>query len=102
LTHNYTDTAWFQEIARFASAICFTRGRVRFYNGDEIAAPTEGQVFSYFGPELDLFVQELSKVGFVVSPCSDFAKLQVQARPQRRALNRRHSEAARLFCGAEL
>jgi phage N-6-adenine-methyltransferase len=30
LTHNYTDTAWFQEAASVADAICFTRGRVRF------------------------------------------------------------------------
>jgi DNA N-6-adenine-methyltransferase (Dam) len=28
LTHNYTDTVWFQKLAAIASAICFTRGRV--------------------------------------------------------------------------
>ena len=30
LTHNYTDTAWFQEAAAHCRAICFTRGRVKF------------------------------------------------------------------------
>ena len=39
LTHNYTDTAWFHEIASAASAICFTRGRIRFVRDDgEVAA----------------------------------------------------------------
>ena len=46
LTHNYTDTAWFQGAMTAADAICFTRGRVKFYELDgEIAAPTQGQAF---------------------------------------------------------
>jgi ParB family chromosome partitioning protein len=46
LTHNYTDTAWFQAAAAVADAICFTRGRVKFYEPDgAIAAPTQGQAF---------------------------------------------------------
>src|SRR5215204_2535296 len=50
LTHNYTDTAWFHEAAGVADAICFTRGRVKFYEpGGAIAAPTQGQAFFYFG-----------------------------------------------------
>jgi phage N-6-adenine-methyltransferase len=41
LTHNYTDTAWFQNAAAIAEAICFTRGRVRFIDiNNAIAAPT--------------------------------------------------------------
>ena len=31
LTHNYTDTSWFHEAALLADAICFTRGRIKFY-----------------------------------------------------------------------
>jgi hypothetical protein len=34
LTHNYTDTSWFQKLAARAAAICFTRGRIRFYKPD--------------------------------------------------------------------
>lgn len=67
LTHNYTDTAWFQKAARAASAICFTRGRVRFESPDgELAAPTQGQAFFYFGHAVDRFVEVFSSVGFVV------------------------------------
>lgn len=67
LTHNYTDTRWFQDTARHASAICFTRGRVKFYSPTgEIAAPTQGQAFFYFGNDVDGFAREFSEVGFVV------------------------------------
>lgn len=67
LTHNYTDTKWFQETARAASAICFTRGRIKFYSpSGDIAAPTQGQAFFYFGPDVDAFCREFAEVGFVV------------------------------------
>ena len=67
LTHNYTDTRWFQDTARAASAICFTRGRIKFYSpSGDIAAPTQGQAFFYFGPNVDAFAAEFSEVGFVV------------------------------------
>jgi phage N-6-adenine-methyltransferase len=67
LTHNYTDTRWFQDTARAASAICFTRGRIKFYSpSGDIAAPTQGQAFFYFGPNVDAFASEFSAVGFVV------------------------------------
>jgi phage N-6-adenine-methyltransferase len=67
LTHNYTDTRWFQDTARHASAICFTRGRVKFYSPTgEIAAPTQGQAFFYFGDDVAGFAREFGEVGFVV------------------------------------
>jgi ParB family chromosome partitioning protein len=69
LTHNYTDTAWFHELAGEAAAICFMRGRVKFYSGDEIAAPTQGQAFFYFGDEVSLFVERFKSIGFVTRPC---------------------------------
>lgn len=66
LTHNYTDTAWFQTLARAAAAICFTRGRVRFVSpAGELAAPTQGQAFFYFGPETDIFADVFGQIGFV-------------------------------------
>jgi phage N-6-adenine-methyltransferase len=50
LTHSYSDTEWFHAAAEIASAICFTRGRIRFIDLDgDLAAPTQGQAFFYFG-----------------------------------------------------
>lgn len=67
LTHNYTDTAWFHGIAGAANAICFTRGRVRFVSPTgELAAPTQGQAFFYFGHDVDRFAELFSDVGLVV------------------------------------
>ena len=67
LTHNYTDTAWFQDAAAIADAICFTRGRVRFVDADgEIAAPTQGQAFSYFGDDRATFIEIFGPIGFVL------------------------------------
>ncbi len=67
LTHNYTDTKWFQQGAGAASAICFTRGRIKFESpSGAIAAPTQGQAFFYFGPDVALFHQHFAAIGFVV------------------------------------
>lgn len=67
LTHNYTDTAWFQDLAAVASAICFTRGRVRFVSpAGDLAAPTQGQAFFYFGHDVDAFASSFAEIGFVV------------------------------------
>jgi phage N-6-adenine-methyltransferase len=69
LTHNYTDTGWFHEAASACTAICFTRGRVRFINpSGELAAPTQGQAFLYFGAEPKAFAERFATVGFVVTP----------------------------------
>jgi len=67
LTHNYTDTAWFQKAALSATAICFTKGRIKFEgpNG-EIAAPTQGQAFFYFGHDMRTFCDVFRDVGFIV------------------------------------
>jgi len=67
LTHNYTDTAWFQKLAKAATAICFTRGRIKFTSPDgRVAAPTQGQAFFYFGSRLQTFTAHFADAGFVV------------------------------------
>jgi phage N-6-adenine-methyltransferase len=67
LTHNYTDTEWFHIAARACTAICFTRGRIKFVNPEgEEAAPTQGQAFFYFGDKAAYFGDVFSNFGFVV------------------------------------
>lgn len=67
LTHNYTDTIWFQLLAKAATALCFTKGRIKFYNPEgEIAAPTQGQAFFYLGNDPARFFEHFRDVGFVV------------------------------------
>jgi phage N-6-adenine-methyltransferase len=70
LGHSYTDPAWFHTAVEVADALCFTRGRIKFVNNEigEVAAPTLGQVFFYFGDDVDKFAAAFSEVGSVVSP----------------------------------
>lgn len=67
LTHNYTDTGWFHLLAGKADAVCFTRGRIGFLdpNGKR-AAPTQGQAFTYIGPNVPEFVRQFSRFGLVM------------------------------------
>jgi phage N-6-adenine-methyltransferase len=66
LTHNYTDTSWFHAAARRSAAICFTRGRIRFVNpAGELAAPTQGQAFFYFGSAEWRFLETFGDFGFI-------------------------------------
>ncbi|SUS04954.1 hypothetical protein DF3PB_160006 [uncultured Defluviicoccus sp.] len=66
LTHNYTDTAWFHAAAGQCAALCFTRGRIRFVGASgEIAAPTQGQAFFYFGPGIERFRASFASFGFI-------------------------------------
>jgi phage N-6-adenine-methyltransferase len=65
LTHNYTDTAWFQKLAAVATAICFPKGRIRFEAPDgTLAAPTQGQAL--FGVDPIKFIDVFAPMGFVV------------------------------------
>jgi phage N-6-adenine-methyltransferase len=67
LTHNYTDTAWFHLLGAYASAICFTRGRIGFLSPEgQKAAPTQGQAFFYFGPDPAKFSQVFTRFGLVM------------------------------------
>jgi len=66
LTHNNTDTGWFHDIALSACAFCFTRGRVAFYRGDEIAAPPNGQMFLYLGSNVEGFADVFGRFGLIL------------------------------------
>jgi phage N-6-adenine-methyltransferase len=64
LTNNSTDTAWWQDVALQAAAICFTRGRINFHDDSKRAGNTNGQTFMYFGGAVELFDGAFKDVGF--------------------------------------
>lgn len=65
VAHNNTDTGWFHRLTKSCSAVCFPSKRIRFYRGDDVAAPTNGQVFVYFGNDVAAFKAEFSSIGWV-------------------------------------
>ena len=66
LTHNYTDTGWFQNLFRECSAICFPAGRIKFIRYDgHTGSPTQGQAFTYFGDRPNEFRAIFGEIGGV-------------------------------------
>jgi phage N-6-adenine-methyltransferase len=67
LTNNNTDTSWFHQAAKTASAVCFTAGRINFLKRDgSTSSPTNGQAFLYFGEDVERFHAEFSQHGMVM------------------------------------
>ena len=71
LTHNFTDTAWFRAAWDLSKAVCFTYGRIKFYNeagqGD---SPTSGHVFMYYGRDVRRFLDVFRPVGNITARSS--------------------------------
>ena len=67
LTNNSADTSWFVDLATACDFMCFTSGRIKFYNKDgESSAPTNGQTFFYFGNNTKSFADEFKQYGLIM------------------------------------
>lgn len=65
LVNNATETAWFAFMTDAASAVVFTRGRIRYVSPErESLAPLQGQAFLYFGDNAERFIEVFSCVGW--------------------------------------
>ncbi len=72
LTNNSADTKWFHKASAYATAICFTKGRINFYKADEsTTSPTNGQTFFYFGDNIVGFTDEFKQYGMIVEVIED-------------------------------
>lgn len=66
LTNNATETGWFHALAEVAAAICFPRGRVKFWHPEREAVPLQGQALCYLGEDLETFRKAFVQFGFAV------------------------------------
>lgn len=65
LVNNATETEWFSKLTSLASAVCFPRGRVKFYAPDgEIGAPLQGQALIYCGSRPEEFINKFRAKGW--------------------------------------
>ncbi len=63
VTRNATDSQWWQTLASAASCVCFPARRIAFENALS-SSPQQGQVFTYFGPQVERFVDRFKTVGW--------------------------------------
>jgi ParB family chromosome partitioning protein len=71
LTNSATETNWWQTAANACDAMCFHKGRVRFFKVMEnklttgASAPSHPHTLFYFGPDIARFVQVFGRLGLV-------------------------------------
>jgi phage N-6-adenine-methyltransferase len=67
VSHNNTETDWFQSLSVASTAVCFPDTRIKFYRGENVAAPVNGQVFFYLGNNPPAFIDQFRPLGIVMS-----------------------------------
>lgn len=68
VSHNGTDANWFQSLSTVAAAVCFPAKRIKFYRGEDVAAPVNGQCFFYLGNNPSSFINEFGEYGIIMEP----------------------------------
>lgn len=64
LVNNATETGWFNVLIEKASAVIFTKGRVKYWmSSGDTGNPLQGQAFIYFGSNAKKFMQEFNRRG---------------------------------------
>lgn len=72
ITNNSTDTAWFHKLLTASSAVCLTKGRVKFYGPDgEGTGARQGQAVFYLGDRPADFAEVFSRFGAIVKTYDD-------------------------------
>lgn len=66
LVNNATETSWFQALLAPAAAVCFPRGRVKFWHPRKTAVPLQGQAVIYLGDCPQSFRIEFIRFGPVM------------------------------------
>jgi ParB family chromosome partitioning protein len=73
LTNSATETRWWQAAAAACDAVCFCKGRVRFFKVVDgslttgASAPSHPHTLFYFGPDTARFVNVFGRFGLVFS-----------------------------------
>jgi len=81
MVNNATDTGWFHALSKEASAMCFLRGRVRFWHPDkQTSTPLQGQAVVYLGNQIERFSAEFQPFGRVQVPARSAWGAEVLAR----------------------
>lgn len=68
LTNNSGDTAWHHALAEASTAMCITRGRIRFESPTRSSnSPAMGQSFFYLGRNVARFAEVFSEIGRITT-----------------------------------
>lgn len=70
LVNNGTETAWGSALLTVSNAVCFPKGRVKFWHPDRDSAPLQGQAVFYLGGEVDTFVKAFKQFGPTSAWCA--------------------------------
>lgn len=64
LVNNATDTSWCQLLLGATRAICFIKGKIKFWSTlEKRGSPLQGQIILYYGDEREKFKETFSKFG---------------------------------------